>query len=89
MFRSSHFSVVFVFGHFWQQSYENLKILCNLCLHFARQDGQDRKNHEIKVTQIPKIKRRKYGINKTIIANLDKLKHMDRPFRWCHYSCIN
>ena len=30
-----------VFGHFWQQSYENRKILQNLCLHFARQDGQD------------------------------------------------
>ena len=41
----------FVFGDFWQQSYENTKILCNLCLHFARQDGQDRKkrkeNHTI------------------------------------------
>ena len=26
MFRSSHFSF-FIFGHFWQQSFENTKIL--------------------------------------------------------------
>ena len=32
-----------VFGHFWQQSYENTKILRNLSLHFAWQDGRDRK----------------------------------------------
>ena len=25
---------------FWWQSYKNTKISCNLCLHFARQDGQ-------------------------------------------------
>ena len=31
----------FVFGHFWWWSCENTKILCNLCLHFARQDGLD------------------------------------------------
>ena len=42
MFRSSHFSFL-VFGHFWLRSYENTKILRNLCLHFARQDGQDGK----------------------------------------------
>ena len=42
MFRSSHFSFL-VLGHFWQRSYENTKILHNLCLHFARQDGQDGK----------------------------------------------
>ena len=30
-----------VFGHFCQQSYKNTKILHNLCLHFARQGGQD------------------------------------------------
>ena len=33
-----------------------MKILCNLYLHFARQDGQDRKiskeNHGTKVTKI-------------------------------------
>ena len=39
MFRSSHFSFL-VFGHFWWWSYKNTKILSNLCLHFARQDGQ-------------------------------------------------
>ena len=56
-----------VFGHFWRQSYENTNILCNLCLHFARQDGQDRKkrkeNHANKVNKIPKTKRQKYGMN--------------------------
>ena len=57
---------VFGFGHFWGQSYENTKILRNLCLHFARQDGQDRKkkqkeNHETKVTKIPKPKDENMG----------------------------
>ena len=47
VFRSSHFSFL-VFGHFWRHSYENTKILCNLCLHFARQDGQDGKKTERK-----------------------------------------
>ena len=41
-----------------------------MCLHFARQDGQDRKkwkeNHATKVTKIPKTKRRKYGMKETI-----------------------
>ena len=66
MFCSSHFWFL-VFGHFWRQSYENTKILCNLCLHFARQDGQDGKkrkeNHANKVNKIPKTKRQKYGMN--------------------------
>ena len=56
-FRSSHFSFL-VFGHFWQQSYENTKVLRNLCLQFARQDGKKQKeNHATKVTKIPKTKR--------------------------------
>ena len=33
-FRSSHF-LFFVFGHFWQQSYKNMKVLRSLCLHFV------------------------------------------------------
>ena len=37
--------------------------------HFARQDGQDGKNqkenHTTKAIKIPKIKRQKYGMNKT------------------------
>jgi hypothetical protein len=66
MFCSSHFPFL-VFGHFWRRSYKNLKILRNLCLHFARQDGQDGKkeNHATKVTKIPKTKRQKYWMNKT------------------------
>ena len=67
MFRSCHF-LFFVFGHFWQRSYENTKILRNLCSQFAMQDGQDGKkqkeNHATKVTKIPKTKRPKYGMNK-------------------------
>ena len=44
------------------------KILRNLCLQFARQDGQNRKkkrkeNHATKVT-----KRQKYGMNETLIC---------------------
>ena len=62
MFRSSHFSFL-VFDHFWRWSYENTKTLHNLCLRFARQDGQDGKkwkeNHASKVTKIPKTKRGK------------------------------
>ena len=55
----------FVFGHFWQQSYANTKILHNLYLHFARQDGQDGKKRATKVTKIPKTNRQKYGMNET------------------------
>ena len=59
-----------VFGLFWQRSYENMKILRNLCLHFSRHDGQDGKkwkeNHATKVTKKPKTKRRKYGMNETL-----------------------
>ena len=58
---------------------KNTKILHNLCLHFARQDGQDGKkrkeNHTIKVTKMPKTKGRKYGMNETYISekNISKL----------------
>ena len=45
---------------------EVMKILHNLSLHFARQDGKKRKeNHSTKVTKIPKTKRRKYGMDET------------------------
>ena len=50
MFCSSYFSFL-GFGHFWRQSYENTKILRNLCLHFERQDGQDIKNGK-KITHL-------------------------------------
>ena len=47
-----------------------MKILHNLFLHFARQDGEDRKKwkekHATKETKIPKTKRQKYGMNKTL-----------------------
>ena len=42
LFRSFHFSFL-VIGHSRWLSYENMKTLPNLCLHFARQDGRDGK----------------------------------------------
>ena len=58
------------FGSFLATKLRYTKILHNICLHFARQDGQDGKNwkenHATKqVTKIPKTKRRKYGMNET------------------------
>ena len=48
-----------------------MEIVCNLCLHFAREDGQYekkwKKTHATKVTRIPKTKRRKYGMNQTFM----------------------
>ena len=45
-----------------------MKTLRNLCLHFARQDGQDGKNqkenHATKVTKIPKTKDENMGCTK-------------------------
>ena len=65
MFRSSHFSFSFLVTFFDEVT----KILLNLCLHFARQEGHDRKkwkeNHATKVAKLPKTKTRKYGMNKT------------------------
>ena len=76
IFLSSHFSFL-VFGHFWRQSYENMKISHTLFLHFARQDGQDRKdrkeNHAIKVNKIPETKKQKYGMNETINTNFGEM----------------
>ena len=51
---------------FWQRNYESTKILRNVGLNFARQDGKNQKeNHATKVTKIPKSKRRKYEMNET------------------------
>ena len=52
MFRSFRFSFLVTFGA------EVMKILHNLCLHFARQDGQDGKQTERK-SRIP-LKSPKY-----------------------------
>ena len=73
MLRSFHF-LSLVFGHFWQQTYENMKILRNLCLHFPRQAGQDKKTRKesdkTKVTKIPETKSQKYGMNETMVCVL-------------------
>ena len=77
--------------HFWFSvtfGYKDTKILPNLCLHFARQDGQDRKNwkenHATKVNKIPKTKRRKYGMNETYVNHIavtpSKFSKFRRPF---------
>ena len=59
----------FVFGHFWRGSDKDMKILYNLCLHFARQDGKkEKENHATKVTKIPKTKRQISGMNETCIT---------------------
>ena len=60
-----------IFGFWFLVTFGNevMKILHNLCLHFARQDGQNGKKrkeyHATKVTKIPKTQRQKYGMNKT------------------------
>ena len=58
MFCSFRFSFL-VFSYFWQQSNENMKILLNICLYFARQDGQDGKQTERKITKSPKYQKPK------------------------------
>ena len=85
LFRSSHF-LFLLFGHFWQRSYKNTKILCNLCLHFVRQDGQDGKkrkeNHSTKVTKISKTKIQKYGMNE-IFGNNQHTKKLIQMSKYC------
>ena len=56
-----HFWILVAFGN------EVTKILYNFCLHFARQKNGRKENHTIEVTKIPKTKRRKYGMNKTLV----------------------
>ena len=54
-----HFHCLFlVFGHFLLQSYKNTTILRNLCLNFAKQDGQDGINGK-KITQLKWLKYQK------------------------------
>ena len=58
---------------------EVTKILCNLRLHFARQDGQEGKKTERKSRdlsdKIPKTKRQKYGMNETSVEFIKKSNH--------------
>ena len=73
MFRSSHFWFL-VFGHFWWRSYENTKILHNLCLHFARQDGKDGKREGKNWKKITQLKWPKYQKPKN--ENMGWTKHL-------------
>ena len=49
-------------------------MLPNLCLHYARQNGQNRKkrkeNHATKVTKISKTKRQKYGMKEPVMRKI-------------------
>ena len=76
IFWSFHFWFL-VFGHFWQWIYENMKMLCNLCLHFARQDGQDGKNPK-KITLLKWTK-----CQKPKDENMGRTKHRRRLYKVC------
>ena len=84
MFRSSHLS----FLVFWSLLVTKLQkyYILNLCLHFARQDGQDRKkkkeNHATKATKIPNTKRGKYGMNETFVKNFFLTRLLFRQVHW-------
>ena len=66
---------IFLFWFLVTFGYEVMKILRNLCLHFARQDEQDGKNRK-KIMHLkwpkylPKTKRKKYGMNQTLLEYL-------------------
>ena len=72
---SSHF-LFLVFGHVWWRSYENTTILRNVCLHFARQDGQDRK----KITQLKWSKYQKPKDKKWDERNMKNKKNVYKLF---------
>ena len=82
MFRSSHF-FLFVFGHFWWQRNDNTKIFHNLCLHFARQDGQDGKKPGMKTIQLkwPKYQKPKiwdeWNISLVIFKHFNQFEYHD------------
>ena len=66
LFHLSYFSYM-VFGLFWQWSYENTKILGNLCLHFARQDGKNgKKTTQLKWPKYQKPKDKNMGWTKQL-----------------------
>ena len=71
MFCSSHFSFFVTFGD------KLTEILCNLCLHFTRQDGQDgqklKENHATIVTE-NQNKRIWDERNNSVIQELEKVK---------------
>ena len=63
---------------------EVTKILRDLCLYFARQDGQEGKkwqeNHATKVTKIPKTKRQKFGMNETLLNFREAFERPPGPY---------
>ena len=70
-----------VFG-FWSFT----KILCNLWLHFARQDVQDRKkqkeNHSTKVNKIPKHQKTKICDEQNINQSLQFKAKVNKDTNW-------
>ena len=82
-YHSVSFIPFFVVDHFWRPSY---KIIC---LHFARQDGQDskkkrRENHTTKMTKIPKTKRQKYD-ERNKNQNFLNGQNLHQNCRFCGY----
>jgi hypothetical protein len=69
---------IFRFWFFVTFGNEYTKILHDICLRFARKDGQDgkkrEKNHATKVTKIPKTKGQKYGMNETKVVNVSEFE---------------
>ena len=63
-------------------------ILCNLCLHFGRQAGKDRKKwkeiYATKVTKISKTKRQRCGMNKTLVSPVHDYMNICLPKFVCH-----
>ena len=60
-----------------------MKILRNLCLHFARQDEQDGKKqkeiHLATLTKIQKTKRRKYWMNEKKVTT-QSMNNLSSPW---------
>ena len=65
---SVSFIPFFVFGLFWQWKYENIYLIFVYILQgkMGTTEKTRKENHATKVTKIPKTKRQKYGMNKTI-----------------------
>ena len=96
VFRSSNFPFL-GFVHFRQSSYKNKKYYVILVYILQSKMGKMEKNHTIKVTKIPKSKRRKYGttkqqFTKTYIGlqnlQLDKFNLLSQ-FLSGIYTCIH
>ena len=62
--------IAFLVFDFWSILARKYPKIQNICLHFARQDGQDKKITKLK---LPKTKRQKYGMNETKVSLSQKV----------------